>query len=312
MATVRSQLTNLMKVDMDKILQENWKGVTYEPILNTLFNTDTSGKKDEQNLTVGGFGLLDVKDEGVDMAERLFKEGYKTTYTHKTLAFYAAVSMEARDDEQYGAIRKIPQAMTKSVDATINRYMARIFGLSTSTTDDFITGGDGVALLSTAHPLKISGGTFSNKPSTDADLTATTMWAGVNAFYEMLDDAGKPIANSPKYLVVPHQTQQKAIELVFSEKFPESAENAINALRKAVNLELVVWPYWLGSIDADCWFLCADKSATTDYPLRFYWRTKPMTEADTDFFNKNWLYSLVMRMSLGYDDPRFIYGSVGA
>jgi len=247
MAIIRSQLTNLMKVDLDKVLDEAWKNVIYEPILNAIFNTDTSGKKEEQNLTVGGFGLLAVKNEGADLAERSFKEGYKTTYTHKTLGFYAAVSMEARDDEQYGVIRRIPKSMARSADATVNYYLSRIFGYATSASDDFISGGDGKALLATDHPLANSGGTSSNKPSTDADLSATTLWAGVNAFYEMLDDAGKPIANSPRYLLVPHQTQQKAIELIDSEKYPESAENAINALRKAVSLDVVIWPYWLGS-----------------------------------------------------------------
>jgi len=89
-------------------------------------------------------------------------------------------------------------------------------------------------------------------------------------------------------------------------------ENAINALRKAVNLELVVWKYWLGSIDSDCWFLVADKNASDDHPLRFYWRMRPQTESDNDFFSKDFLYSLVMRMSLGYDDWRFLYGSMGS
>jgi len=310
MAILRTNLSNLMKVDLDRVLFEAWKTLPYERILNTLFNLGTSDKKEEVDQTVGGFGLAAVKSEGADLAEKEFREGYKTTYTHKTLGYYTGISFEANADEQYGIIKKAPKAMARSVDATINYYTSRIFGRGNNATEDFITGGDGVALLSASHPLKM-GGTSSNTPSTQADLSATTLWAGITAYYEMLDDAGKPIANTPKYLVIPHQTQQKGIELLFSDKFPESAENAVNALRKAVNLELVVWPYWLGNVDSDCWFIVSDKNASDDHPLRFFWRLRPQTDSDNDFYSKDFLYSLLMRFSLGYDDWRFVYGSMG-
>jgi phage major head subunit gpT-like protein len=311
MSIVRANLSNLMKVDLDIVMQEAWKNVQHELILNTIFNVITSDKKEEKHQTVGGMGLLAVKDEGNDLTNRTFREGYTTTYTHKTLGMYAQISMEAVDDEQYGTITKLPQAMSRSADATYSYYMSRIFGLATSTTDDFITGGDGVALLSTSHPLSVSGGTSSNTPSTAIDLTETSLWAGVDAFYEMLDDAGKPIANSPRYLLVPHQEQKKAYELVMSDKTPEDANNSINALRKAVSLEIVVWPYWLGSIDDDCWFLLADKNATDEYPLYMIRRKPYETEADNDFFSKDFLYSVVCRFSVGYSDWRFCYGTLG-
>ena len=311
MSIVRSNISNLMKVDLDIVLQEAWKNLSHELILNTIFNVMDSDKKEENNQTVGGMGLLAVKEEGEDLSNKIFRQGYKTTYTHKTLGMYAQISMEAVDDEQYGTISRLPQAMARSADATYNYYMSRIFGQCTSTSEDFITGGDGVALLSTSHPLSVSGGTCSNKPSTDADLSLSTLWDGVDVFYEMLDDAGKPIANSPKYLLIPHQSLQVAHELLDSEKYPESAENAINALRKVTNIEIVPWPYWLGNQDSDCWFLLADKAATDDYPLRMYRRMPYKTESDNDFFSGDFLYRVICRFSCGFDDWRFVFGSTG-
>jgi hypothetical protein len=193
---IRSNFTNLMKVDLDNVLQEAWKGVSYEDLLAAIFNVSSSTKREEISLTVGGFPMLVVKDEGEDLAQRSFQEGYKTTYTHKTFGIYASLSMEAQDDEQYGTFKKIPWSMARSVDATLNYYMSRIFTRCTDASEDFITGGDGQALLSTAHPLT-GGGTSSNKPSTDADLSATTLHSAINAFYEMLDDAGKPLLIAP-------------------------------------------------------------------------------------------------------------------
>jgi len=226
MAVLRANLSNLMKVDLDEVLFEAWKSLPYQNILNTLFDVMSSDKKEEKYQTVAGFGLSVIKDEGEDLTEKTFREAYQTTFTHKTLGFYTSVSMEARQDEQYGVIQRAPRAMAKSTDATLNYYMARPFGYATSTTDgkDFISTGDGKALLATDHPLAETGGTCSNKPSTDADLSLTTLWAGVDKFYEFLDDAGKPIVNTPKYLVVPHQSQQVALELLKSDKRPEDAK----------------------------------------------------------------------------------------
>lgn len=222
--------------------------------------------------------------------------------------------MEAQQDELHGIVERLPAAMARSVDATLNYYGSRIFSRANSTSEDFITGGDGVALLSTSHPLK-GGGTSSNTPSSGVDLTATSLWAAVSAFYEMLDDESKPVRNAPSTLLIPHNLEQKAIELLLSEKYPEDANNAVNALRslRGRKLDYLVWPYWIGSVDSDCWFLLGEKAPWgKTYPLKWYWRMKPETESDNDFFTKEFLYSVALRFSCGFTDWRFLFGSMGA
>ena len=90
--------------------------------------------------------------------------------------------------------------------------------------------------------------------------------------------------------------------------------NAINALRLRTKITPVVWPYWIGSVDSDCWFLLGakDEWPKGKFPLRFYWRKKPTTESYNDFFSKDFMYSVVLRFSCGYTDWRFIFGSMGA
>lgn len=314
MAILSANLPELLKVDLDHVLFEALGTFGYEEMLNRLFQVTTSKKNLEYGLTVGGFPLMAEKPESESLTARDFKEGYKTTYTHKTFGMYCALSMESQQDELHGIVSKLPQAMARAVDASINYYTSRIFSRANSTSEDFITGGDGVALISTSHPLK-GGGTSSNTPSTAADLTATSFWAGMNAFYEMLDDESKPVRTSPATLLIPHQSEQKAIELLLSDKYPENAENAINAIqkRRGAKMDYLVWPYWLGSVDSDCWFIIGDKGDWGgDYPLKFYWRMKPETESDNDFYTKEFAYSVVCRFSLGYSDWRFVYGSMGA
>src|SRR4030042_56790 len=116
MAIVRSSISNLMKVDLDEVMHEAWKNVQHELILNAIFRVETSDKKEENVLTVGGMGLLAVKGEGEDLTNKLFKEGYKTTFTHKTLGMYAQLSMEAVQDEQYGVISRLPESMECSAE----------------------------------------------------------------------------------------------------------------------------------------------------------------------------------------------------
>ena len=313
MSVLQANISELMAVDLDHVLFESLGTYDYEMLLNAIFDVRDSKKRYEYGETVGGFPIASVKDENESLDARDWKQGYKTTYTHKTLGFYNAISLEAKMNELHGIIEKLPQGMARAIDATINYYTSRIFSRADNATEDFITGGDGVALLSTSHPLK-GGGTTSNTPSSGADLSATSLWAGVTAFYEMLDDESKPVRNRPKTLLIPHQSEQVAIELLQSDKFPESANNAINALQKLRErkLDYVVWPYWIGSVDSDCWFLLGDKAQWgKDYPLKFYWRLRPETESDNDFFTKEFLYSIILMFSTGYTDPRFLYGSMG-
>jgi hypothetical protein len=218
--------------------------------------------------------------------------------------------LEAQADERYGVIKQFPEAMRDGAEATINYYASRVFSNGFSANPSYQTSNRAAAeyLFDTTHDL-IGGGTQANRPSTDADLTATSLWAAVNAFYAMTNEAGLPWYKPPKTLLIPHQLQQKAIELLQSERYPENAENAINALRIATQINHVVWPYWLGSVDADAWYLLADKS---DHQVKFIWREKPRTSMDVEKLTENLLYFLYMRFSCGWVDYKGTYGTSGA
>ena len=132
--------------------------------------------------------------------------------------------LEAQADERYGIIRQFPNSMRESAEATINYYASRVFSNGFTANPAYQSSNRSATeyLFSTSHALK-GGGTQSNRPSTDADLTATSLWAAVNAFYGMTNESGLPWYKPPKILLVPHQLQQKAIELLQSEKYPENA-----------------------------------------------------------------------------------------
>ena len=78
------------------------------------------------------------------------------------------------------------------------------------------TGGDGVSLLNSAHPL-VNGGTNGNTPSTAADLNETALENAVIQIAAWTDERGLLIAAKPRKLVVPPALQFVATRLLETE-----------------------------------------------------------------------------------------------
>jgi hypothetical protein len=90
-------------------------------------------------------------------------------------------------------------------------------------------GGDGVPLFSTAHPL-VSGGTNSNRPSTNADLNETSLENAVIQIAAWTDERGLLIAAKPRKLVF-LLLQFVATRLLETNLRVGTADNDINALK---------------------------------------------------------------------------------
>ena len=310
MTIIRANNTNLMKAGLDEVLFGPWEQSQPDSVISRVFNMETHDSQFKKYMTIKGYPMLVQKDEGGAYTSADAGEAWWTQLEHIAYGLYSTITHEAQADERYGVIRQFPNSMRESVEATINYYASRVFSTGFSALPSYQTSNRSTTeyLFSTSHALK-GGGTQSNRPSTDADLTATSLWAAVNAFYAMTNESGLPWYKPPKMLLIPHQLQQKAIELLQSEKYPENAENAINALRIATNLDYVVWPYWLGSVDADAWYLLA---APSDHQVKFIWRERPRTKMATEDLTDNLLYFIYSRFSTGWVDYKGVYGTSGA
>jgi hypothetical protein len=168
------------------------------------------------------------------------------------------------------------------------------------------TGGDGVALFSSAHPL-VSGGTNSNIPSTPADLNETSLENAVIQIAAWTDERGLLIAAKPKKLVVPSALQFTATRLLETELRVSTADNDINALK---NNGSIPEGYTINHFltDTNAWFL------TTDVPngMKHFVRTPLQNSMDGDFDTGNVRYKSRERYSFGWSDPLGMYGSAGA
>lgn len=310
MTIIRANNTNLMKAGLDQVLFSPWEFSQPDSVISQVFNMETHDSQFKKYMTIKGYPLLTQKDEGQAYSNVDAGEAWWTQLEHIAYGMYSTITHEAQADERYGVIRQFPNSMRESAEATINYHASRVFSNGFSAVPEYQSSNRAAAeyLFDTTHDLK-GGGTQANRPSTDADLSATSLWAAVNAFYEVTNESGLPWVKPPKILLLPHQLQQKGIELLQSEKYPENAENAINALRKATDITPVIWPYWLGSVDADAWYLLA---APSDHQVKFVWRERPRTKMATEDLTDNLLYFIYMRYSCGWADYKGTYGTSGA
>ena len=168
------------------------------------------------------------------------------------------------------------------------------------------TGGDGVALFSTAHPL-VAGTTNSNTFSTQADLNETSLEAAVIQIAAWTDERSLLIAAKPKKLVVPPSLMFVATRLLETKLRVGTNNNDISAIN---NNGTIPEGYTVNHFltDTNAWFLL------TDVPngLKHFVRTPLQNSMDGDFDTGNVRYKSRERYSFGWSDPLGAFGSSGS
>jgi hypothetical protein len=269
-----------------------------------VFETESSERSFEEETKLSGFSAAPVKNEGSAIAYDNGQEAWTARYTHETIALGFSLTEEAIEDNLYDSLSsRYTKALARAMAYTKQVKAASI--LNNGFDSDY-TGGDGVELFSTAHPL-ISGGVNSNTPSTAADLNETSLEAAVIQIAGWTDERGLLIAAKPRKLVVPPALMFVATRILETELRVATADNDINALKSNGSIpEGYTVNHFL--TDTDAWFL------TTDVPngLKHFVRTPMATSMDGDFDTGNVRYKARERYSFGWSDPLGVFGSPGA
>jgi hypothetical protein len=269
-----------------------------------VYETETSERSFEEETKLSGFSAAPVKNEGSAIAYDNAQEAWTARYNHQTIALGFSLTEEAIEDNLYDSLSA---RYTKGL-ARAMAYTKQVKGAAVLNNgfDSGYTGGDGVALFSTAHPL-VSGGTNSNTPSVAADLNETSLEAAVIQIAAWTDERGLLIAAKPKKLVVPPALQFVATRLLETELRVGTNDNDINAIK---NNGSVAEGYAINHFltDTNAWFL------TTDVPngMKHFVRTPLSNSMDGDFDTGNVRYKSRERYSFGWSDPLGMYGSPGA
>jgi hypothetical protein len=268
-----------------------------------LFTQESSNQSYEEDVELTGFGLAPAKSEGSAVQYDSETQGTITRYTHVAYALGYIVTKENLDDGLYEQVSKRrAQALAFAMRQTKENVAANIYNRAF---DSNYVLGDGVELLSTAHPTV--NGTQSNELAIAADLSEASLEDMVIQIMGATNSRGLKINLMPESLIVPRQLWFEANRILKSVLQNDTANNAANVLRStnAIPGGIKVNHYLT---DADAWFL------RTNVPrgLINYQRTGIQFTQDNDFDTENAKAKCYERYSFGATDFRGLYGSAGA
>ena len=299
MAISRAQLLKELVPGLHAIFGTEYN--RYENEAAVLFDEEKSNRAFEEEVLFPGFGEASVKFEGAPVNYEDTGEGWVARYTNETVAMAFAITEEAMEDNLYDKLStRLTKALARSMAAAKQTKGANVYNRAFNAT---YTGGDGVTLCNTAHPLQ-DGSTQSNRFTTASELSETSLEDALIAIAGLTDDRGIPVALQAKTLHIPRQLVFVAERLMASPYRVGTADNDVNAI---VSKGMIHGGYFVNHrfTNAKHWFL------RTDVPngMKHFMRTPVSTAMEGDFETGNVRYKSRERYAFGWSDWRAVYGS---
>jgi len=290
-----------------------------EPILNECFDGVYDQRADEwsrvfteqegiprnyhEEPVLYGFGAAPQLPDGTPVSYQqggvLFLKRY--VYSVYGLAFaLTKVLVEDGDHIRIGQVyaRHLAQSLIETKETLSANVLNNAF------TGGATAGGDGVALISSAHP--IVNGTFSNQLTTAANLSQTSLEQMLIQIRQAVDNNGKKIRLVPRQLVVAPGNVFQAEVLLKSVLRAGNANNDINPVKS------------IGLLDEGAAVLSRLTNASslwvqTDAPegMKLMMRRKLEKTMEGDFETDSMRYKATERYDVGFTDPRAMYGTAG-
>lgn len=276
---------------------------SYDTEWTHLVDTNTSRRKYEEDVGYSGMGLAAIKTEGNSFHYDSAKQGFTTRYVHTVYGLGFQITREMVDDDLYDTVApRRSGELAFSMHQTKEIVVANVYNRATNAS---YTGGDGVSLLSTAHP-NIVGGTWSNKPSIDVDISEAALEQACIDISKFTNDRGLKIKVLPSKLVVPYDLSFEVNRILKSQFRVGTANNDINVLYMMQKFPQGVYDsHYLTDLDA--WFI----RTNARNGLNLFQRDPMEFGMDNDHDTENAKFKARERYSVGWTDPRCIYGSVG-
>jgi hypothetical protein len=289
-----------------------------EPILHEEFNGIYDQRADEwsevfkefngiprnyhEEPVLYGFGAAPELPDGMPVTYQSGGVLFIQRYVYKVYGLAFALTKVLVEDGDHIRIgqtyaRHLAQSLIETKETLGANVLNRAFNSS-------YLGGDGVELCSTAHP--ISGGTFSNKLTTAAALSQTSLEQMLVQIRNAVDNNGKRIRLEPKKIVSGPSNVFQAEVLLKSVLRAGTANNDINPVKSMgmlsggqANLSRVT--------STTAWWV------ETDAPdgLKLAMRRKLEKSMEGDFETDSMRYKSTERYAFGWTDPRGVWGTPG-
>ena len=299
MAISRSQLVKELEPGLNALFGLEYN--RYENQHAEIFVTETSDRAFEEEVMLSGFASAPTKQEGAGVVFDTAGETFTARYNHETIALAFSITEEAIEDNLYDRLAaRYTRALARSMSNTKQVKAANVLNQAQFTA---VTGGDGVPLISNAHPLA-TGGTFSNVLATAADLNETSLEQSLIDISSFVDERGLKIASQGMKMIIPKELQFTAERLMKTPQRVGTADNDINAI---ASMGMVPEGYSVNNFltDTDSYYLM------TDVPngMKHFVRSPIKTAIEGDFDTGNVRFKARERYSFGFSDPRAIFGN---
>jgi hypothetical protein len=289
-----------------------------EPILNECFDGVYDQRADEwsrvfreedgiprnyhEEPVLYGFGAAPQLPDGTPVTYQQGGVLFLQRYVYKVYGLAFALTKVLVEDGDHIRIGQVyAKHLAQSLVETKELLSANV--LNTAFNSSYV-GGDGVSLINTAHP--IVNGTFSNQLSTAAVLSQTSLEQMLIQIRQAVDNNGKKIRLVPRQLVVAPGNIFQAEVLLKSVLRTGSANNDINPVKS------------IGLLDEGAAVLSRLTSSTawwvqTDAPegMKLLMRRRLEKTMEGDFETDSMRYKATERYTVGWTDPRAMYGTAG-
>jgi len=285
-----------------------------DPGLRSIFNDEAAILSDEFNQFVNVqtmnepfitdykmafFGLIPELPEGQPVTYDDPIAGTTKRYDPTAYGLGFRVTKIMLRDDRYRQVARAPRHLQRSVRQSVNVLGAAAHNNAFSTS--FVGYNAGESLISTSHAL-LGGGTFANRPATDADISIAVLQAASIRMEKTVSERGFQTPIVPKILIIPQDSRYIAAEILKTPLLPFTNENTINALSGEFGFKV-----WHFITDTDSWYL---QGSSTD--INAFWRDKPEFSSGDDFDTGDSKHKVYLRFAESqFGDWRGIDGSSG-
>lgn len=299
MAANSAQIKNLLLPGLYKVSGQYDR---YPKEWGKVFTTVKSTLQTESAVQTRILGLAQMKVEGGATAfDNNMGQRWVWNATAIEVALGYAITLRAVEDNQYTKDFNMMNLRLVDSFAQFKEIQAANV-LNTATTWDATVGGDGVALLSTAHPY--DNGTWANTFTTQLDLNENSLLqAYINIGSTFVDEAGLRINAKGKLLIVPPALEAVARRLMGATLRPGTGNNDPNVIpqMQAGTDEMMVYHYLTSNY---AWYIRTDKEG-----LHYFDRIAYDSDMWVDNVTDNIMCKGRERYTFNYRDPRALYGS---
>ncbi len=289
------------KIGLRKVFLNSYQHSPQE--VESWANIGSSTKKQEEDHELYGFPAVQDKPEGGATQYAVAGALGTKVYTHVSHGLGFRITIELDQDDQYDKVSKFTRELGLVARISVDLDAVKILNEATSSSR---LGIDGKALLSTSHPLAGTGGTFSNKPSTDADISYAAVQAAITHFDTLVNEQGFPIEMSPQLALISPAFRFIAAGIFKQEFKPNSADRDMNVVQD-VFAEFKVLRYMLAD---GRWFVLTHKGEF-GHQLNLIWRSQTSFDVGVDFDSGDKKVKMFNRYSFGHTSARGSYGSTG-